>query len=111
MLFLRVSPLRERAKEEEEEVEAAQLSEEEEEVAGMAYVLRAAAAERLMRNLYSKRSEEGKRAIAIAKLGHHSESKAAGVGTGQCCQMAKFDPPTPSTLAQSKERKGSNFAA
>ena len=34
-----------------------------------------------------------------------------------CCQMAKFDPflsldcaPTPSTLAQSKERKGSNFA-
>ena len=26
---------------------------------------------------------------------------------GQCCQMAKFDP---STLAQSKERKGSNFA-
>ena len=36
----------------------------------------------------------------------------------QGCQMAKFDPflsldcaPTPSTLAQSKERKGSNFAA
>ena len=35
----------------------------------------------------------------------------------QCCQMAKFDPflsldcaPTPSTLAQPKERKGSNFA-
>ena len=34
----------------------------------------------------------------------------------QCCQIAKFDPflsldcaPTPSTLAQSKERKGSNF--
>ena len=34
------------------------------------------------------------------------------------CQMAKFDPflsldwaPTPSTLAQSKERKGSNFVA
>ena len=34
------------------------------------------------------------------------------------CQMAKFDSflsldfaPTPSTLAQSKERKGSNFAA
>ena len=36
---------------------------------------------------------------------------------GQGCQMAKFDPflsldcaPTPSALAQSKERKGSNFA-
>ena len=32
----------------------------------------------------------------------------------QGCQMAKFDPldcaPTPSSLAQSKERKGSNFA-
>ena len=37
----------------------------------------------------------------------------------QCCQMAKFDPflsldcaptPSPSTPAQSKERKGSNFA-
>ena len=35
----------------------------------------------------------------------------------QCCRIAKFDPflsldcaPTPSTLAQSKERKGSNFA-
>ena len=35
----------------------------------------------------------------------------------QGCQIAKFDPflsldcaPTPSTLAQSKERKGSNFA-
>ena len=49
---------------------------------GYGRVLRAAAAERLMRNLYSKRSKEGKRAIAIGKLGHHSESKAAGVGTG-----------------------------
>ena len=28
----------------------------------------------------------------------------------ECCQMAKLDSP-PSSLAQSKERKGSNFAA
>ena len=32
-----------------------------------------------------------------------------GLARLQGCQMAKFDP-TPSTLAQSKERKGSNFA-
>ena len=31
-------------------------------------------------------------------------------GFKQGCQMAKFDP-FPSTLVQSKERKGSNFAA
>ena len=30
---------------------------------------------------------------------------------GQGCQMAKFCAPMPSTLAQSKKRKGSNFAA
>ena len=44
--------------------------------------------------------------------------RIAEVPFAQGCQMAKFDPflslvcaPTPSTLAQSKERKGSNFAA
>ena len=40
-------------------------------------------------------------------------TRMMGLAQNQGCQMAKFDPSTlaPSTLAQSRERKGSNFAA
>ena len=54
--------------------------------------------------------------------GHHGEAEDARVGVVvillQCCQMAKFDPflsldcaRVEGVGAQSKERKGSNFAA
>ena len=48
---------------------------------------------------------------------HFGIAVNVGGDRNPCCQMAKFDPflsldcaSTPSTLAQSKERKGSNFA-
>ena len=49
-------------------------------------------------------TESGTLAISAAKA-------LTAKAWAQCCQMAKFDcAPTPSTLAQSQERKGPNFA-
>ena len=88
----------------------------------MMMVMRHKRSETKKKKKKKKKKRRGLDAIAEGKFSHrpnahlHSFVRSSD-HPSQCCQMAKFDPflsldcaPTPSTLAQSKERKGSNFA-